>query len=59
MLEDHKSVSIGNIGNYYGGLNVKVEGGVAYWSIEDHDGSGWDDIPQNLYLELIKLKNNH
>ena len=53
-IEDHDEIDIKGIGNYYGCLSVKVEGGVPYWSIENWDGHHWDEIPDNLYLELIK-----
>ena len=47
--------SIGRIGNYYGGLNIKKENGLFYWSIENYDGNHWEEIPESLYLELIKF----
>jgi hypothetical protein len=43
---------IGIIGNYYGGLFVRTENGKYYWSIEDWDGHGWDEIPRFLYDSL-------
>ena len=46
---------IGNIGNYYGGLSAKEEGGKFYWSIEDYMDTQWQEIPESLYLELIKF----
>ena len=47
--------SVGEIGNYYGGLSVKVEDGKAYWSIENWDGSEWEEIPEYLYAALVKF----
>jgi len=46
---------IGDIGNYYGGLSVKKEDGKFYWSIDNWDGQHWEEIPESLYLELIKF----
>jgi hypothetical protein len=48
--------SIGDIGNYYGGLFVKQEGDKYYWSIEDWNGHGWQEIPQFLYDALLKFQ---
>lgn len=31
--------SIGEIGNYYGGLSVKEEDGLFFWSIDNWDGT--------------------
>lgn len=55
-LQDHEAKSIGDIGNYYGCLEVKVENGVSYWSIENWNGHGWEEIPSSLYKELIKFE---
>ena len=49
----NKPIDIGGIGNYYGGLSVKAEGGLFYWSIENYDGHTWEAIPKSLYDELI------
>lgn len=43
------------IGNYYGGLRVKEEAGKYMWSIENWDGDHWQEIPESLYIELIKF----
>lgn len=45
----------GDIGNYYGGLSVKVEDGKAYWGIEDWNGTGWQEIPDYLYFALVQF----
>ena len=50
--------SIGEIGNYYGGLSVKTDNGKHYWSIENFDGFEWDEIPASLFEELIKFENS-
>lgn len=51
-----EEVGIGCIGNYYGGLAVKQEDGKYWWSIENYDGHGWEEIPESLYLELLKFE---
>ena len=47
---------IGNIGNYYGGLSIKQEGDKFFWSIENWDGEGWDEIPKHLFDALNKYE---
>lgn len=47
---------IGDICNYYGGLEVKEENGKFFWSIEDWAGYGWEEIPKYLYDALIKYE---
>lgn len=49
-------MEIGNIGNYYGGLEVKEENGKYYWGIGDWDGICWDEIPVWLYNTLVNYK---
>lgn len=49
--------SIGCIGNYYGGLNVRHEDGKYEWSIENYDGESWEEIPKYLYEALIRFEN--
>lgn len=48
---------IGEIGGYYGGLSVKAEDGKFWWSILDHNGDIWEEIPESLYRELIAFEN--
>lgn len=47
---------IGNIGNYYGCLEVKVENERYFWGIENWDGTHWEEIPKYLYDALIKFE---
>lgn len=47
---------IGNIGNYYGCLEVKEENDKYYWCIEDWERAYWEEIPKSLYDELIKFE---
>ncbi len=53
---DTNQQSIGDIGNYYGGLSVKAENGKHYWSIENYSGHEWDEIPESLYLALVEYE---
>ncbi len=50
---------IGEIGNYYGGLHIQEYEGKYYWIIENYDTdfsdlNEWDEIPRELYSELLK-----
>jgi hypothetical protein len=49
-------IDIGGIGNYYGGLSIKEEGGCFYWAIENYDGHEWEKIPKLLYDELLAFQ---
>lgn len=53
--EIQDSVSIGEIGNYYGGLRVTLWGGRYYWGIENYNGTYWESIPKSLYEELVRF----
>jgi hypothetical protein len=48
--------TIGDIGNYYGQLNVKVDSDKYFWSIENHSGFDWEEIPKTLYDECVKFE---
>jgi hypothetical protein len=49
--------SIGNIGNYYGGLAVFAERGKCYWGIKDYDDEyERQEIPLSLYLALLAFE---
>jgi len=45
------------IGNAYGGLEIKEEGNKYYWTITGFEGGEWVEIPKELYNELVKLLN--
>ena len=47
---------IGQIGNYYGNLCVKVEDGYYYWAIENWTGWYWEEIPKYLYDALNRFE---
>lgn len=47
---------IGRIGNYYGNLTVKAKDGRFWWSIEDHTGHDWQEIPKSLYTALMEFE---
>ena len=58
--DENKKLRVGSIGNYYGGLYVKTENNKYYWIIENYDTEfnnidEWEEINENLYLQLIKL----
>lgn len=45
---------VGEIGNYYGELCVKEDNDRFFWSIENHDGHCWQEIPLDLYVRLLQ-----
>jgi len=47
---------IGGNRDYYDFITVKQEGDKFYWSIEDHSGRRWEEIPGYLYGALIKYE---
>ena len=47
---------IGNVGNCYGGLEVKKEEGLYYWGIDNYDEMRWREIDEKLYDELIAFE---
>jgi hypothetical protein len=53
-MKDGESYAIGDIGNYYGGLEIRVLNGVYQWAIENWDGHYWEDISESLAVELLK-----
>lgn len=59
MLEDIECTEVGEIGNYYGGLNIKRTSSASYWVIEKHNGieeEDWCEISSALFDELMKEK---
>lgn len=48
------SKEIGNIGNYYGGLEVKEEDGKYFWGIANYDGTRWEEISKFTYTVLLR-----
>jgi len=62
MDEKVKYQSVGSIQNYYGQLFIAEHNGKYYWIIENYDTDlesikKWEEIPENLYLELLQFKN--
>ena len=53
MPDDPKTIEIGCIGNYYGGLHVRKVGSKREWAIENWDGFLWLEISESLYEALI------
>lgn len=50
VVADHGAFEIPGPENYYyyGGLHLKREGGVDYWSIENYDGHDWKICDQRI-----------
>lgn len=57
-MTDNLWKSIGEIGNYYGGLQVVKSGKRYFWTIEDYKDSYEEEIPKSLYDELTKFNNS-
>jgi hypothetical protein len=55
-VADHEPVEIPGVHNYYGGLSVKREGGIAFWSVENYDGHYFEVIPDYLYDALMRFR---
>lgn len=53
-LSDQPAYEVGGIGNYYGGLSIRIHEGVPQWSIENWDGHDWEPISLELYQALAK-----
>jgi len=51
-----KERNVGGIGNYHGGLAVRVENDRFYWGIKNWDGTFWEEIPESLFSELNKYQ---
>ena len=54
---DDKAIEIKEIQNYYGGLNISTHGDRFYWCVEGYSGFDWKEIPESLYVEILKHKN--
>ena len=52
-MKEDKDITLakqaGNIGNYYGGLNIAISDDKYYWGIENWDGTEWEEIPKYLF----------
>ena len=53
-MSELKQTDIGEIGNYYGCLEVRTDGKKFEWSIGNYDGYFWEEISETLYNELMK-----
>ena len=54
-----KNKQIGDIGNYYGCLEIVKFDGKFYWTIENWDGCRYEEIPEYLYDALIKFESEN
>jgi hypothetical protein len=43
-----KSIEIGDIGNYEGGILIAEENGKCFWTLEGYDASPFTEIPRKL-----------
>lgn len=48
-------MEIGHIGSAHGGLEVFEREGKYYWGVWYHSGIYVEEIPESLYLELLKF----
>ena len=53
-MQEGRAYSIGVIGNFYGGIEIRKIGDVYEWSIEDCMESEWSPISESLVIELLK-----
>jgi hypothetical protein len=51
-----KKISIGKIGNFYGGLEIKENNGKYYWGIENYNGTDFEEITKELFDALLKFQ---
>jgi hypothetical protein len=50
------TIRVGEIYNYYGGLYVRRNlKGQAQWGLENYGKMEWENIPESLYLELMRF----
>lgn len=48
-VADHTQIDVGgDIGNYYGGLLLKREGGKDYWAIENYTDDYWEPVDATI-----------
>jgi len=50
---DGNQTEIGEVGNYYGGVSVIENDGSYFWAIENYNGWMPEEIPKDLYDNLI------
>lgn len=49
---DHEPVKVFGHDSQYGGLSLKREGGVDYWSSDNSDGEDWRECPDRIASEI-------
>lgn len=45
-----------SIGNQYGGLVVKEEGGKFFWRVDGFGSDEWEEIPETLYRACVTFE---
>ena len=50
---------MGDIDVYDGGVNLFSDGGKYYWSIDDRYGQNWKEIPEYLYMAVLKYQEEY
>lgn len=58
LVHMDEGMSVGDIGNTYGGLFIKEVGGLCFWTIEDYSGKTWSEIPRYIYNDLFRYETN-
>lgn len=50
---------IGHIEVYDGSVNLFSDDGKYYWSIENRYGQNWKEIPEYLYMAVLKYREEY
>jgi hypothetical protein len=53
-MQEGRAYSIGVIGNFYSGIEIRKTAGVYEWAIIDYMDSEWSPISESLVIELLK-----
>lgn len=53
-MSEEKQLVVPNTHDYFGGLNIREEGGKYEMSMESYNGFEWTEIPEYLYKALLK-----
>ena len=44
---------VGEIGNYYGRLQIATKDGKFYWGVPNYNGTEWEEISEKLYTTIL------